>query len=371
MPRVAGLGRVSIIDPMQWSLFCRVVDNFGDVGVAWRLAADLAARGERVRLVIDDASALAWMAPTGAAGVDVVQWDDGEAPGSDAWVETFGCGWPAASAIRLAAMREPPVCIDLEHLSAEDFVARSHGLPLPRFNDAGEPLPSWVFYPGFDASTGGLLREQALLERRAAFGDGRAWLATRGIERHAGERCVSIFCYANNALDAMLDALADRPTLLLLAPGAATTQAMALLDKNGRRGPLRAIVLPCLSQTDFDHLLWSTDLNFVRGEDSFARAMWPGVPFVWQAYPQGDGAHRAKIEAFLAAFLSGAAEGLAANVAEVFRRWNGSSPLLDPTSPLRLPDASAWAVHCERWRARLAEQPGLTTALLGFVTSKR
>ena len=56
---------------MRWTLLCRVVDNFGDVGFAWRLAADLAARGERVRLAIDDARALAWLAPEGAAGVEV------------------------------------------------------------------------------------------------------------------------------------------------------------------------------------------------------------------------------------------------------------------------------------------------------------
>ena len=54
---------------MKWDLFCRVVDNFGDVGVCWRLAADLAQRGEQVRLWIDDASALTWMALQGARGV--------------------------------------------------------------------------------------------------------------------------------------------------------------------------------------------------------------------------------------------------------------------------------------------------------------
>ena len=58
----------------RWDLFCRVIDNHGDVGVCWRLAADLAARGVQVRLWIDDASALSWMAPAGAAGVTVLAW---------------------------------------------------------------------------------------------------------------------------------------------------------------------------------------------------------------------------------------------------------------------------------------------------------
>ncbi|MEO7887531.1 MAG: elongation factor P maturation arginine rhamnosyltransferase EarP, partial [Polaromonas sp.] len=44
---------------LQWDIFCKVIDNFGDIGVCWRLAADLASRGHKVRLWVDDASALA------------------------------------------------------------------------------------------------------------------------------------------------------------------------------------------------------------------------------------------------------------------------------------------------------------------------
>ena len=78
-------------------MFCRVIDNHGDLGVAWRLCADLAARGERVRLWVDDAAALAWMAPQGHAGVEVVAWTE-PAPDlepGDVVVEAFGCDPPA------------------------------------------------------------------------------------------------------------------------------------------------------------------------------------------------------------------------------------------------------------------------------------
>ena len=46
---------------MQWDVFVRVIDNYGDVGVCWRLACGLAARGEQVRLWLDDLTALDWM----------------------------------------------------------------------------------------------------------------------------------------------------------------------------------------------------------------------------------------------------------------------------------------------------------------------
>ena len=93
---------------LQWDLFCRVIDNFGDVGVCWRLARELAARGQRVRLIIDDASALAWMAPGGAAGVTVLPWPGAAEPG-DVVVEAFGCDPPSAFVAAMAKQAHPPL----------------------------------------------------------------------------------------------------------------------------------------------------------------------------------------------------------------------------------------------------------------------
>jgi uncharacterized repeat protein (TIGR03837 family) len=117
---------------MWWDLFCRVVDNYGDVGVCWRLAADLASRGQRVRLHVDDRSALAWMAPEGARGVEVLDWPAiGFVPG-DVVVEAFGCELPEGVIAAMAARSRAPVWINLEYLSAETYVERSHRLPSPR-----------------------------------------------------------------------------------------------------------------------------------------------------------------------------------------------------------------------------------------------
>ncbi|MEO8527177.1 MAG: elongation factor P maturation arginine rhamnosyltransferase EarP [Caldimonas sp.] len=355
---------------MRWSIFCRVVDNFGDIGFAWRLAADLAGRGEIVRLAVDDARALAWMAPDGAPGVDVVGWDHEMATLGDVLVETFGCGFPQHVVARLDATAVPPVCIDVEHLSAEDFVERSHGLPSPHFSMAGEARPTWFFYPGFGERTGGLLREPGLLERRHDFGNGRDWLAAKGVARREGERCVSLFCYENAAIDTLLGVLSQATTLLLLTPGPATNQVLAVLGPDLRRGDLRAVRLPALTQPEFDRLLWSCDLNFVRGEDSLIRAIWAGAPFVWQIYPQDDGAHAAKLDAFLDRFLQDAPALPAAGTRELFARWNGLCKGAAATR-FALPEANAWAAHCRSWRDRLAGQHDLTTALIEFVASKR
>ncbi len=345
---------------MQWDLFCRVIDNHGDIGVCWRLATNLAARGARVRLWIDDAGALAWMAPDGSPGVTVRPWptDDelADAP-RDVVIEAFGCELPPGLVQRMVAAERAPLWINLEYLSAERFAERGHCLPSPQPNG----LRKWFFYPGFSAKTGGLIRERDLLQRQQAF-DAGAWLAARGVRRGADEQIVSLFCYEQAALPAWLDQWSTAPTLLLLTAGQATTQVRELLGPALTRGALRAVLVPALTQRQYDELLWASDLNLVRGEDSFVRAQWAGKPFVWQIYAQDDGAHRAKLDAFLALFLAGAEPALAVQVRAAFHECNGVAPATHV-----LASSDAWRRHCIGWRDRLLAQSDLATQLLGFV----
>lgn len=350
-----------------WDIFCRVVDNHGDLGVCWRLAVDLAERGEAPRLWVDDDAALRWMAPRGHPRIEVIRWQEPLAvhePG-EVVIEAFGCELPAAVARRMAQRTPQPCWINLEYLSAEAYVERSHGLPSPQLAGPAAGLRKWFFYPGFTPRTGGLLREPGLLERRAAF-DRSAWLAARAWAPHAGERVVSLFCYEQPALPAWLHALAEQPTLLLATHGHAARQVEAVLGGSLTLGQLRARIVEPLAQAEYDHLLWASDLNFVRGEDSFVRAQWAGSPLVWHIYPQADGAHRAKLEAFLDHSLQGAPARLAGSVRALSRAWSeGSAP------PGAWPDPADWQRQCEAWRDALATQGDLTTQLMRFATERR
>jgi uncharacterized repeat protein (TIGR03837 family) len=347
---------------MQWDVFCRVIDNFGDIGVCWRLAADLASRGERVRLWVDDAAALAWMAPHGAAGVTVLPWCDActEGEPSDVVVEAFGCELPSPFIDRMALRRPAPVWINLEYLSAEPYVERCHGLPSPQLNG----LTKWFFYPGFTARTGGLIREPGSDRLEPADAE---WLMAHGVSLQAQERMVTLFCYDNGALAPLIDVLSHKPTLLLLAGAPAKQQVSAVLGPSLRRGQLRAQRLPPLPQPDFDRLLRGAALNFVRGEDSFVRAQWAGRPFVWQIYPQHDGAHGTKLNAFLDVFLQNAAPEMAASVRRLFAAWNG----LARANELHIPALGPWEHHAESWRDALGRQMDLTRQLIDFVAKQR
>ncbi len=349
----------ALLRARRWAVFCRVVDNFGDAGVCWRLAAGLAARGERVRLVIDDTTPLAWMAPDGAARVEVQAWP-GSADTAEVVIEAFGCDPPPAFVDTMAHQPVPPVWINLEYLSAEDWVERAHGLPSPQRNG----LTKWFLFPGFSSRTLGLLREPGLIEARAAF-DSRAWLAARGWAPAAGERTVLLFAYPNEALPRLLAELAAVPTQLLVPPGAVQATVSAMVSAMPLPAGLRLTALPFVPQPDFDRLLWSTDLAFVRGEDSLVRAIWSGTPFVWQAYPQHDGAQHAKVEALLDALAL--PPGVATQVAAVWRAWNaapGAAWAAPPAEP------ATWRTAFTAARDRLALQPDLVTQLLDFVGSR-
>jgi uncharacterized repeat protein (TIGR03837 family) len=348
---------------LLWDIFCTVIDNHGDLGVCWRLTRQLQGAGQRVRLWVDDASALAWMAPTAAQepGIEVKAWaqasEAAALPPADVWVEAFGCEIPEAFvAHAVATRRQQPAWINLEYLSAEDWVPRMHGLPSPVMNGPAKGWTKRFFYPGFTQGTGGLLRETDLLERQQAF-DRQAWRARHAPQLQPGGRLISLFCYESAALPQLLQQLVGTPDHLLVPPGrplAAVQQALADMTVHPNWS-----ALPYTDQNGFDDMLWACDLNFVRGEDSLVRALWAGQPFVWHIYPQGDNAHHAKLQAFL--------DWLQApeSLRRVHRVWNGVEG--DALHPIDPPKLHAWRACAHQARQALLVQDSLLTQLTTII----
>jgi len=373
----------------RWDVFCRVVDNYGDVAVAWRLSRALAREhGKRVRLYLDDLTVLARLRPATDAAlerqridiVDVCRWPaamtgDARLPDAeiaDVVVETFGCDTPEPYVRAMAARRPMPRWINLEYLSAEAWVEGSHALPSPHPRYA--PLTRHFFFPGFTGRTGGLLRERDLVGRRDAFQADRAtqaqfWRALAGESPPDAALKVSLFGYAGAPYEGLFECLRRSPGDVWLAvpEGAAATALAAWRARTPPRamGSLRALAIPFLDQDFYDELLWACDLNFVRGEDSFVRAQWAARPFVWHIYPTDDGAHWVKLAAFLARYTGGMERSHAAAFTHVWEAWNRNAPMgrAWPEFEERLP---ALAPHAEAWSARLARQADLATQLVDF-----
>ncbi len=359
---------------MRWDIFCKVIDNHGDIGVCWRLAVNLASRGHLVRLWVDDATALQWMAPQGAAGVEVLAWPQSAVvvPPSDVWIEAFGCDIPEAWLVAQTTAQPPPstpaTWLNLEYLSAEPYVERVHGLPSPVLAGPAKGRVKHFFYPGFSALTGGLLREADLVTRQAHF-DRHAWAAQHHVNSHEAFQWFSLFCYEPTVLPGLLRQLASRPTpsRLFVTAGRATAAVQrALADLRDSEanwnasGQLALTCLPHLTQRDYDHLLWACDFNFVRGEDSLVRALWANRPFAWQIYPQDDDAHHDKLRAFVELL------GPPPDWAQFHWVWNG---LL--TGPLPQIDLPNWTPAARPLAQKLAAQDDLCSQLIRFTTEKR
>ncbi len=367
-------------------LFCRVIDNYGDIGVCWRLARQLQREhGVAVTLWVDDLAVFARLAPGLDVraraqifdGLKVRHWRDDAAedatPG-DLVIEAFACELPPAFIVAMASKPQAPVWLNLEYLSAEDWVEDCHGLASPH---PATGLPKHFWFPGFTAHTGGLPREDALLSHRDRFqmdsaAEAAFWQRIGVPEATAFQRRVSLFAYENPAIAGLLTALAaDRePALLLLPEGRALADVYAWAGVPALRagdrieqGSLTVAVLPLLAHEDYDRLLWACPLNAVRGEDSFVRAQWAGHPLLWHIYPQEEEAHLVKLEAFIRQLERTVA--MPALWAEAMRAWNtgDARPELWATLLADLPLLAAPARH---WSTHLARQDDLATGLMRF-----
>jgi uncharacterized repeat protein (TIGR03837 family) len=300
-------------------ILCTVVDNFGDAGVCWRLARQLSAeQAMAVTLFIDRPQTLAALEPRLRTelesthtldAVHIRTWPQETTPEDlpDILISAFGCHPPAWLRARLARAPSRPIWVNLEYLSAEPWVEGCHRLISTKPDDGAV---EHFFYPGFTPGTGGLLRERGLLERVDEFRRGparQAWLRQNGLPIQAGRRLASLFCYPEAPVAAWLSAIAvcDQPWLVVVPAGVAELAVAAVMGKplqpgeQASLGSLCVMRLPFLPQSDYDRLLWSSDLNLVRGEDSWVRAHWATSPFIWQAYRQENDAHWPKVEAFI------------------------------------------------------------------------
>lgn len=373
----------------SWDIFCTVVDNYGDIGVCWRLARQLAAElGYPVRLWIDDLASFARICPGVAPGAGVqhvrgveVRWWRAPFPDvapADVVVEAFACDPPASYVAAMAARQPRPAWINLEYLSAESWVQGCHALPSPH---PSLPLTKYFYFPGFVAGTGGLLAEADLAQtrdrfQRSAADQTRFWQTLNVPAAQAGELQVSLFCYPHDGVAALLRAWAagSAPVRCFVPEGIATAACAEFFatDHLGpgavlRKDRLELRIFPFLDQDGYDRLLWACDFNLVRGEDSFVRAQWAARPMLWQIYPQKEDAHLPKLEAFLALYCQGLPHDTAAALARFWRAWNqGDAGAVEAAWNDYCGHRPALQAHAQRWADRLTSSGNLANKLASF-----
>lgn len=376
------------------ALFCKVVDNYGDIGICWRLARQLEQEhGIAVTLWVDDLSSFQRICPQielaratqQLAGVTVRHWRNQDGvftteDVADIVIEFFACDIPPGYIASMAKCTPRPVWLNLEGLSAEEWVEGCHSLPSPH---PSLSLTKYFFFPGFTGKTGGLLLESDLQRQRQEFQSNPAAMNTflDQFGLTASEMAsfkLSLFCYPEAPVSALFDVWKNNPTSItcLVPEGVAVDAVQAFLAQPAKagasatRGALSVRVLPFIPQPDYDKLLWACDLNFVRGEDSFVRAQWAGKAFIWHIYPQDKNLHHTKLKAFLQRYTA-TTESLRAFALS----WNGAAnpPVLDWAQvwsqfQADLPQIEQSALA---WQQQLLAHGDLASNLLRFVNAVR
>ncbi|GAB2876762.1 elongation factor P maturation arginine rhamnosyltransferase EarP [Uliginosibacterium flavum] len=364
---------------LRCDIFCKVIDNYGDIGVCWRLARQLVAEhGLAVRLWVDDLAVFARLEARvdahansqAIAGVTICPWEAAtHAEAADIVIEAFACDPPDAYISAMAARPQRPAWINLDYLTAEAWAAGSHGLPSPH---PRLPLLKYFFFPGFTPDTGGLIREAALLADLQAFRLDRhaqqAFWSSMAVEPPP-ERVLklSLFAYENAALPDLLDAWAngEREIFCAVTAGRHVPQVQAWAGASLRHGRLTLAFLPFLTQPDYDRLLAACDLNFVRGEDSFVRAQWANHPCVWHIYQQEEGAHLAKLAAFLDLYCAALSPAESQALRDLWQAWEDEAEA-GAHWPAMLAALPALQTHSEQWTQNLVSHGDLASKLLIF-----
>jgi uncharacterized repeat protein (TIGR03837 family) len=404
----------------RWIILCQVIDNFGDAGVCWRLSRQLALEhGAQVELWIDDPlraqaiGAASFVEPANTGSVTLVQWNLGrdsallcqEAFGgagantANAVVAAFACPTPQPLLERMIGKQI--TWLNLEYLSAEPWVENSHLLTSPK-----DGLSETFFFPGFFPTTGGLLRERAMLALNSNQNDLPAVRVTErehllklfGLATEEKQKSwlahswISLFCYPQAPIPQLVAQIraTGTPTLMIVPHGVGSKSIDQLELFAHSRSPnltaqgacqwfcldqLTVVRVPLMSQADYDRLLAQCELNLVRGEDSLVRAIWARRPFLWHVYPQEEQTHLVKLDAFVQRVLAPMPQ--AQSVIEAFAWWNhsGSKAKLANPSPLvakLLENAlhqpeNPWQKLVADTAQRLALQTDLCTQLVELV----
>ena len=300
--------------PYTCWIFCNVIDNFGDIGVSWRLARILQRElGWQVHLWTDDFPSLQALCPDLAStpnihqdsGIHAWQADHAEhtdtAPTPDIVIETIACELP--DDVQSINRQHQPLWLNWEYLSAEDSNERLHLMPSLQ---AGG-IQKYFWFMGFSEKSGGLLRERDYAEF-ARFDTETLRQQLKLPAKNTPEWL--LFGYQSDIWAKWLTMWqqADQPITLLLAG----TQIIASLKNSGlvpqnalledgdvyQSEHITLIKIPFVAQQDFDKLLNLADGAVIRGEDSFVRAQLAGKPFFWHIYPQEENIHLDKLHAF-------------------------------------------------------------------------
>ena len=277
-------------------IFCEVIDNYGDVGVAYRLARELKRiyPNKELRFIINQTEELNLIKKND--DIIVINYKDVdkiEQP-ADLVIETFACNIPEIYMDK--ALKTSKLMINLEYFSSEDWVDDFH----LQESFLGGNLKKYFFIPGLSEKSGGIILDKEFLDRKNKVQENREYYLKQFNIDENYDLIISVFSYEKN-FDNFLKTLQklDKKVLLLLLSEKTQKNFIKYFDNNDYYDKIKAVKLPFFTYDKYEKLLALCDINLVRGEDSFVRALLLAKPFLWHIYPQDENTHIIKLESFL------------------------------------------------------------------------
>lgn len=282
-------------------IFCQVIDNYGDVGVAYRLAREFKRvyPNKKLRFVINQIEELNLIRKL--ENIEVILYKDISKieNSADLIIESFGCEIPKEYMDK--ALKKSKLIINLEYFSAEKWVDDFH----LQESFLGGNLKKYFFIPGLSEKSGGILLDNEFLERKKKVEANKEYYLEKFEIKEKYDLIGSVFSYEKN-FDSLIEELKklDKKIILLILSEKTQKNFIKYFDNGNNYDKIKFVKLPFFTYDKYEELLALCDFNLVRGEDSFVRALLLGKPFLWHIYPQDENTHIKKLESFLEKYCS-------------------------------------------------------------------
>lgn len=282
-------------------IFCQVIDNYGDVGVAYRLAREFKRvyPNKKLRFVINQIEELNLIRKS--ENIEVILYKDISKieNSADLIIESFGCEIPKEYMDK--ALKKSKLIINLEYFSAEKWVDDFH----LQESFLGGNLKKYFFIPGLSEKSGGILLDNEFLQRKKKVEANKEYYLEKFGIKEKYDLIGSVFSYKKN-FDSLIEELKklDKKIILLILSEKTQKNFIKYFDNGNNYDKIEFVKLPFFTYDKYEELLALCDFNLVRGEDSFVRALLLGKPFLWHIYPQDENTHIKKLESFLEKYCS-------------------------------------------------------------------
>ena len=329
-------------------IFCEIIDNFGDIGVVYRISKELKNfyQNARIRIVLnrlDEFKAINKKA-TDAEYQEIdglifvtekyVRENIESFQTADLFIEAFGCDVPEEY-VKIAKEKSK-LWINLEYLSGEKWIEDFH---LQQSLIDSKTLKKIFFMPGFSEKSGGVIIDSGFLQRKEYGKNNRdavlqKYFPELDIVNMKDKFVGTVFSYEKN-FENLLEVLNryseenQKETVLILMGEKTQKSFYEILQKKStenfgkivKYGKIIMLNSKFLSQEEYEEVISATDFNFTRGEDSFIRGILLGKPFMWHIYLQEEKAHLDKIRAFNERFKESVKESLSDEQRDILEKY--------------------------------------------------